>query len=95
MTIQWFPGHMAKARREVSEKMKYVDIVFELVDARLPLSSRNPMLDQIIQQKPRLVLLNKADLADPQQTRLWQDYFKSKVIQHLQSRHKKVKESKH
>lgn len=76
MTIQWFPGHMAKARREVSEKMKYVDIVFELVDARLPLSSRNPMLDQIIQQKPRLVLLNKADLADPQQTRLWQDYFK-------------------
>ncbi|HAP6986932.1 TPA: ribosome biogenesis GTPase YlqF, partial [Enterococcus faecium] len=50
MTIQWFPGHMAKARREVSEKMKYVDIVFELVDARLPLSSRNPMLDQIIQQ---------------------------------------------
>ena len=84
MTIQWFPGHMAKARREVSEKMKYVDIVFELVDARLPLSSRNPMLDQIIQQKPRLVLLNKADLADPQQTRLWQDYFK-----------KQVKESKH
>ena len=67
---------MAKARREVSEKMKYVDIVFELVDARLPLSSRNPMLDQIIQQKPRLVLLNKADLADPQQTRLWQAYLK-------------------
>ncbi|HAP9862517.1 TPA: ribosome biogenesis GTPase YlqF, partial [Enterococcus faecium] len=76
MTIQWFPGHMAKARREVSEKMKYVDIVFELVDARLPLSSRNPMLDQIIQQKPRLVLLNKADLADPQQTKLWQEYFR-------------------
>ncbi|MGG5358710.1 MULTISPECIES: ribosome biogenesis GTPase YlqF [unclassified Enterococcus] len=75
MTIQWFPGHMAKARREVSEKMKYVDIVFELVDARLPLSSRNPMLDQIIQQKPRLVLLNKADLADPQQTQKWQAYF--------------------
>lgn len=75
MTIQWFPGHMAKARREVSEKMKYVDIVFELVDARLPLSSRNPMLDQIIQQKPRLVLLNKADLADPQQTKKWQAYF--------------------
>ena len=49
MTIQWFPGHMAKARREVSEKIKYVDIVFELVDARLPLSSRNPMMDQIVQ----------------------------------------------
>lgn len=75
MTIQWFPGHMAKAKREVSEKLKYVDIVFELVDARLPLSSRNPMLDQIIQQKPRVVLLNKSDLADEHQTRLWQKYF--------------------
>ncbi len=73
--IQWFPGHMAKARREVSEKLKFVDIVFELVDARLPLSSRNPLLDQLLQQKPRLVILNKADLADPQQTRLWQAYF--------------------
>ncbi len=75
MIIQWFPGHMAKARREVSEKLKYVDIVFEIVDARLPLSSRNPMLDQIIQQKPRLILLNKADLADSKQTSLWQNYF--------------------
>ncbi|MFV0559723.1 MAG: ribosome biogenesis GTPase YlqF [Enterococcus sp.] len=83
MTIQWFPGHMAKARREVSEKMKYVDIVFELVDARLPLSSRNPMLDQIVQQKPRLVLLNKADLADPKQTKLWQGYFESFGFQTL------------
>lgn len=78
MTIQWFPGHMAKARREVMEKLKYVDIVFELIDARLPLSSRNPMMDQIIQQKPRLVLLNKGDLADPEQTRLWQKYFQQK-----------------
>lgn len=76
MTIQWFPGHMAKARREVSEKMKFVDIVFELVDARLPRSSRNPMLDQIVQQKPRLILLNKADLADPNQTARWMDWFK-------------------
>ena len=76
-TIQWFPGHMAKAKREVSEKLKFVDIVFELVDARLPLSSRNPMLDQILQQKPRLVLLNKADLADPLQTKQWQKYFEN------------------
>lgn len=76
-TIQWFPGHMAKAKREVSEKLKFVDIVFELVDARLPLSSRNPMLDQILQQKPRLVLLNKADLADPVQTKQWQKYFEN------------------
>lgn len=78
MTIQWFPGHMAKARREVSEKIKFVDIVFELVDARLPLSSRNPMMDQIVQQKPRLVLLNKGDLADSEQSKKWQEYFQSK-----------------
>ena len=75
-TIHWFPGHMAKAKREVSEKLKFVDIVFELVDARLPVSSRNPMLDQILQQKPRLILINKADLADPQQTKLWEGYFR-------------------
>lgn len=74
-TIQWFPGHMAKARREVAEKLKYVDIVYEVVDARLPLSSRNPMLDQLIQQKPRLILLNKSDLADPIQTQEWVRYF--------------------
>lgn len=78
MTIQWFPGHMAKARREVAEKIKYVDIVFELIDARLPLSSRNPMMDQIVQQKPRLVLLNKGDLADPIQSAKWRDYFEKK-----------------
>lgn len=75
MAIQWFPGHMAKAKREVSEKLKYVDIVFELVDGRLPLASRNPMLDQILQQKPRLVLINKADLADSNQTKQWENYF--------------------
>lgn len=75
MTIQWFPGHMAKARREVTEKLRYVDIVLELVDARLPISSRNPMMDEIIQQKPRLVLLNKGDLADGRETQKWQRYF--------------------
>lgn len=78
MTIQWFPGHMAKARREVSEKIKYVDIVFELIDARLPLSSRNPMMDQLVQQKPRLILLNKGDLADKDQNQKWQRYFQAK-----------------
>lgn len=75
-TIQWFPGHMAKARREVTEKLKLVDMIIELVDARLPLSSRNPMMDEIIQQKPRLIVLNKADLADPVMTKQWQAYFK-------------------
>lgn len=80
MTIQWFPGHMAKARREVTEKLKFVDIVIELVDARLPLSSRNPLLDKIIQQKPRLLILNKADLADPEQTAKWITFFAEQGI---------------
>ncbi|MBM7647150.1 ribosome biogenesis GTPase A [Bacillus ectoiniformans] len=80
MVIQWFPGHMAKARREVTEKLKLIDIIFELVDARLPLSSRNPMIDEIIQQKPRLVLLNKADMADPELTNKWLAYFKGQGI---------------
>lgn len=71
MTIQWFPGHMAKAKRQVQEQLKLVDIIFELVDARLPLSSRNPMIDDVIQQKPRLIILNKKDLADDFQTTAW------------------------
>lgn len=75
MTIQWFPGHMAKARREVTEKLKLVDIIFELTDARIPLSSRNPMIDEIINHKPRIVLLNKADLADAKKTKEWINYF--------------------
>lgn len=75
MTIQWFPGHMAKARRKVSESLKLVDIVFELVDARLPLSSRNPMIDELIHQKPRLLILNKQDMADETETRRWIQYF--------------------
>ncbi len=66
---------MAKARREVTEKLKLVDIIFELIDARLPLSSRNPMIDEVINQKPRLLILNKADMADEQETRKWVEYF--------------------
>ncbi|MDW0111799.1 ribosome biogenesis GTPase YlqF [Sporosarcina saromensis] len=80
MTIQWFPGHMAKARREVTEQLKLVDIVFELIDARLPLSSRNPMIDEVIQQKPRLLILNKMDLADDKETERWIRYFDAKGI---------------
>ncbi|MED3573435.1 ribosome biogenesis GTPase YlqF [Cytobacillus praedii] len=83
MTIQWFPGHMAKARRQVTEKLKLVDIIFELVDARIPYSSRNPMIDEIIQHKPRLVLLNKADMADKEATKQWIKYFKGKGIKAL------------
>ncbi|WP_342512624.1 ribosome biogenesis GTPase YlqF [Sporosarcina sp. FSL K6-1522] len=77
MTIQWFPGHMAKARREVTEQLKLVDIVFELIDARLPLSSRNPMIDEVIHQKPRLLILNKMDLADETETARWIRYFEN------------------
>lgn len=76
-TIQWYPGHMAKAKREVEERLKLVDIVFEIVDARLPWSSRNPVLDQLIQAKPRLFILNKADLADPNQTQQWLKYMRT------------------
>ncbi|EOR26526.1 ribosome biogenesis GTPase YlqF [Cytobacillus oceanisediminis] len=83
MTIQWFPGHMAKARRQVTEKLKLVDIIFELVDARIPQSSRNPMIDEIIQHKPRIVLLNKADMADKERTKEWISYFKKQGIQAL------------
>lgn len=69
---------MAKARREVTEKLKLVDIIFELVDARLPLSSRNPMIDQVINQKPRLLILNKHDMADEGETRKWLAYFEER-----------------
>ncbi|MCK4551478.1 MAG: ribosome biogenesis GTPase YlqF [Tenericutes bacterium] len=69
--IQWFPGHMAKARRLVEEKLPIIDIVYELLDSRIPESSRNPMLDEIIKNKPRLVILNKSDLADEDQTQKW------------------------
>ncbi len=79
--IQWFPGHMAKARRQIEEKLKVIDIVYELVDARIPLSSSNPMLNEIIKNKPKLVLLNKDDLADPSITKKWIDYYKSQGIE--------------
>ncbi|MFC7372152.1 ribosome biogenesis GTPase YlqF [Fictibacillus iocasae] len=83
MTIQWFPGHMAKARREITEKLKLIDVVFELVDSRIPLASRNPMIDQILGSKPRLLLLNKADMADPELTKEWERYFRAKGIPSL------------
>lgn len=72
---------MAKARRQVTEKLKLVDIIFELVDARLPLSSRNPMIDEILNQKPRLVILNKEDMADPAITKEWINYFKEHGVE--------------
>ncbi len=80
VAIQWFPGHMSKARRQVQENLKYVDFVIELVDARLPISSRNPMLDKIIGDKPRLIALNKADLADRNAVKSWVDFFEKQGI---------------
>jgi ribosome biogenesis GTPase A len=75
MDIQWYPGHMAKARRLVKENLKLVDVVIEVLDARIPSSSRNPDIDELAGQKPRLIILNKSDLADPEQTRLWKAVF--------------------
>ncbi|ASK63508.1 ribosome biogenesis GTPase YlqF [Virgibacillus phasianinus] len=80
MPIQWFPGHMAKARRQVEEKLKLVDFVIELVDARAPLSSQNPMLQQVLQSKPKMVILMKKDLADQRETDRWISYFQDRKM---------------
>jgi ribosome biogenesis GTPase A len=80
MTIQWFPGHMAKAKRQVEEKLKLVDVVIELLDARIPLSSRNPMLEAITAGKPRIILLTKKDLADPGVSERWIEHFAAQGI---------------
>lgn len=78
--IQWFPGHMAKARRLLEENLSMVDIVVELVDARIPFSSRNPEIDRILGTKPRVIAANKKDLADPDVCRFWSSYYKEKGI---------------
>ncbi len=75
MSIQWFPGHMAKSQREIVERLKLVDAVIELLDARIPYSSRNPQVDELIGSKPRLILLTKADLADPATVADWIRFF--------------------
>lgn len=74
-TIQWYPGHMAKAKREFQEKLQLVDVVLELIDARVPYSSTNPMIDEIVINKPRVKVLMKADLADPKRTKEWLKYY--------------------
>ncbi len=76
MEIQWFPGHMAKTRRLISDSIKLVDVVIELVDARLPLSSRNPEIDSIIGSRPRILVLNKCDISDEVINLRWLEYFK-------------------
>ena len=78
MNIQWYPGHMTKAKRQMQEDIKLIDIVIELVDARVPISSKNPDIDTLAKGKSRLMLLNKADLADKEQTKRWESYYKEK-----------------
>ena len=90
MHFQWYPGHMTKAKRQMQEDMKLIDLVIELVDARIPVSSRNPELDELGRQKARLILMNKADLASEKLTQSWTSYFREKgyFVVKLDSRNK-------
>jgi ribosome biogenesis GTPase A len=78
MNIQWYPGHMTKTRRQMTEDLKFVDMVAEVVDARIPISSRNPDIDSMVGDKPRMIIFNRADQADPAQTAAWKAWFKAK-----------------
>ncbi|MEG2001204.1 MAG: ribosome biogenesis GTPase YlqF, partial [Evtepia sp.] len=77
MNIQWYPGHMTKTRRMIAENLKNVDVIAEIIDARIPLSSRNPDIDDLIGEKPRLMILNRADQANPEANRRWAAFFRS------------------
>ena len=79
-TIQWFPGHMTKTRRKIQASLKLVDAVAEIIDARIPVSSRNPELHKIIENKPRIILMNKCDMADPSQTARWVSYYQKEGV---------------
>lgn len=91
MHVQWYPGHMTKAKRQMQEDIKLIDLIIELADARVPLSSRNPEIDELGKNKYRLILLNKADLADHKATEAWTDYFKEKgfFVVKIDARNKK------
>lgn len=80
MVVQYYPGHMAKAIREIKEKLNLIEVVFELVDARIPISSQNPYIQDMIQTKPRVVILTKIDKADPRKTKEWREHFKQQGI---------------
>ena len=79
-TIQWFPGHMTKTRRKIQASLKLVDAVAEIIDARIPVSSRNPELHKISENKPRIILMNKCDMADPSQTARWVSYYQKEGV---------------
>ena len=78
MNVQWYPGHMTKAKRQMQEDIKLIDLIIELVDARVPLSSRNPDIDELGKNKSRLIILNKSDLADDRQNEKWKKFFEEK-----------------
>ncbi len=78
--INWYPGHMAKAKREIEEKLKLVDIVYELIDARVPYSSKNPMIDDVLKNKPRLIIMTKCDMADEKENKKWEAYYNKKGL---------------
>jgi ribosome biogenesis GTPase A len=83
MNFEWYPGHMEKARRNIEADLKLVDLIIEIIDARIPASSSNPSLNEIVSGKRRLVILNKTDLADPDVTSLWLDYYKKNSTPYL------------
>ncbi len=85
MNIQWYPGHMTKTRRMIAEQIKHVDAVCEILDARIPLSSRNPDVDELTAGKPRLVVLNRVDQADPEATKQWAAHFRARGFAVLES----------
>ncbi|MDF7668366.1 MULTISPECIES: ribosome biogenesis GTPase YlqF [unclassified Lactobacillus] len=88
-TIQWYPGHMNKARNQLEDKMGLIDVLVEVLDARIPQSSRNPMIEELVGNKPHLIILNKADLADPVLTKIWQKKLtgKGKFVMAMDSLH--------
>lgn len=80
MNINWYPGHMKKTKESIQKNLKMVDVVFELIDARIPFSSQNPVIESIVGDKPRVIILNKSDLADSRSNKIWQEYFLSNDI---------------
>ena len=78
MNLNWYPGHMAKTKKQISEDLKLIDIIIEILDSRIPISSRNPDINELTKNKDRIIILNKSDLADSKQNELWVQYFKTK-----------------
>ena len=84
MNIQWYPGHMTKTRRMIAENLKFVDVVAEVIDARIPIASRNPDIDELVGEKPRVVILNRADQADPAASKAWGAYYRAQGMSVLE-----------